>query len=262
MSLLSTKLVQRYLKSLTLYGGAVDGDYGKKTREAVDNLLKMNTIEHGEWGELRRRVAAEQLIIKKAGFLAGKVDGLIGPNTLDALERYQNHLVDAESLTPPEPSIHRWPVQNQSELIKFYGQPNTRQVKCELPYEMRIAWDTKQTIKSFSCHELVKDSFEKVFEDTLKHYGINAVKVMGLDLFGGCLNHRAKRGGNSLSLHSWGIAVDLDPVRNGFRATSKTANMATDQFDAFWQIVESQGLVSLGRERNFDWMHFQAARLA
>jgi hypothetical protein len=38
-----------------------------------------------------------------------------------------------------------------------------------------------------------------------------------------------------------------------------TTLFARDEL-ANWQIVEGQGLVSLGRTHDFDWMHFQAAR--
>ena len=31
--------------------------------------------------------------------------------------------------------------------------------------------------------------------------------------------------------------------------------------EEFWEIVESEGWTSLGRARDFDWMHFQAPRL-
>lgn len=262
MTLLSTKIVQRFLQSKKFYSGEIDNSYGPRSQKAAENLLAFHKIDYSDWGAARVRTAVEQMIIADAGFKVGAVDGLIGPSTMDALERYQNHLVDAEPTSPPSKSSFHWPLQSQQELIKFFGKPNTRQVSLELPYAMRIAWDTSKVINKFSCHELVHDAFLGMFQDTLKHYGINAVKVMGLDLFGGCLNYREKRGGKSLSLHSWGIALDLDPARNQFRATEKTANMATPQFDAFWQIVESRGLVSLGRERNFDWMHIQAARLS
>jgi len=69
------------------------------------------------------------------------------------------------------------------------------------------------------------------------------------------------RGGSSWSMHSWGTAVDLDPDRNRLRWNSSKAFLARSEYKPFWEIVESEGWTSLGRERNFDWMHFQSAHL-
>jgi len=55
--------------------------------------------------------------------------------------------------------------------------------------------------------------------------------------------------------------VDLDPGRNQLKWGRDRAVFARPEYEPFWQIVESEGLVSLGRAKNFDWMHFQAARL-
>lgn len=41
----------------------------------------------------------------------------------------------------------------------------------------------------------------------------------------------------------------------------REASFARPEYEPFWAIVEEEGLVSLGRTRDFDWMHFQAARL-
>ena len=41
----------------------------------------------------------------------------------------------------------------------------------------------------------------------------------------------------------------------------RTIELVMEAYEPFWRIVEGEGLLSLGRTRNFDWMHFQAARL-
>ncbi|MCA1748660.1 MAG: M15 family metallopeptidase [Sphingomonadales bacterium] len=69
------------------------------------------------------------------------------------------------------------------------------------------------------------------------------------------------RGGSSWSMHSWGIAIDFDPANNQLRWGRDRARMAKPAYAPFLNAWESEGWISLGRERNFDWMHVQAARL-
>ncbi len=146
---------------------------------------------------------------------------------------------------------------NIKDIIKIYGEPGTRQTYASLPYRMKLAWDTRQSIKRFQCHELVKDQVEKIFNQTLDVYGLERIQELGLDMFGGCLNVRPIRGGERLSTHSWGLAIDIDPANNRLKWTSAQARLAKPEYDKFWEIVYSNGAFSLGKERNFDWMHFQ-----
>ena len=78
-----------------------------------------------------------------------------------------------------------------------------------------------------------------------------------MDLFGGCLNVRRVRGGNSWSIHSWGAAIDLDPEQNSLPMHRERATMP----EAVINIFAEENWVSMGRERDFDYMHFQAAML-
>lgn len=267
-TLVATRIVQSFLKSDGTYLGLVDNDWGPKSRDAARRFASKLPKYSPNWDDARCRVAVEQFIIKQAEFDTGVIDGLIGPQTLAALERYQDSLVrqGAEEgvpalIKPVESGKTVWPRQTQSELRKFFGEPGKHQTRCQLPFVMELAWDPKTKLTSFMCHELVKEPFERIFAAALAHYGIEALEKMGIAKFGGCLNVRRMRGGSSMSLHSWGIAVDLDPARNQFRWTAAQAVFSGPEYEPWWQIVESEGMVSLGRERNFDWMHFQAARL-
>lgn len=152
-----------------------------------------------------------------------------------------------------------WPTQANVEA--FFGPPAQNQVMFATPYPMRLAWDTGTIVNRFQCHAKVVDAFSRIFTQTLMHYGIDQIRELRLDLFGGCFNHRPMRGGTQLSMHSWGIAIDLDPERNQLNWNRSRAAFARPEYEPFWGFVEKQGLVSLGRERDFDWMHFQAARL-
>lgn len=147
------------------------------------------------------------------------------------------------------------------QVIKKYGTPNITGegylVTLNLPYPMRLAWDTETTVTKLRCHKLVAASFEAVFKDILATYGLPKIKELGIDLFGGCFNFRKMRGGSAWSRHSWGIAIDLDPARNTLKETSKTARFARPEYKAMIDIFYKHGFISLGREKNYDWMHFE-----
>jgi len=158
--------------------------------------------------------------------------------------------------------MNNWPKQNYQSMVEYYGPVGENQTSLILPYSLKLAWDESITVKKLTCNEKVASSLYTIFEKTLKCYGEDKVKKLRLDIFGGCLNVRKMRGSTtSWSIHSWGAAIDLDPDKNALKMTSKQATFAKPEYKEFWQIVESEGWTSLGRARNYDWMHFQAANL-
>jgi hypothetical protein len=148
-----------------------------------------------------------------------------------------------------------------AQAIKKYGTPNETGagylVTLTLPYPMRLAWDTDETVTKIRCHKLVAAKFEAVFKDLLETYGLTRIKELGIDLFGGCFNFRKMRNGNAWSKHSWGIAIDLDPARNTLKETRATARFARPEYQPMIDIFYKHGFISLGVECNFDWMHFE-----
>ena len=147
------------------------------------------------------------------------------------------------------------------ETISKYGKPNVTGdgylVTILLPYPMRLAWDTESVVNKMRCHKLVAGRFLAVFNEILRVYGYAKIKELGIDLFGGCFNFRKMRGGNDWSMHSWAIAIDLDPARNQLKETSKTARFARPEYKPMIDIFYKHGFISLGREKNYDWMHFE-----
>jgi hypothetical protein len=123
-----------------------------------------------------------------------------------------------------------------------------------LPYP--FLYDGKPVSK-MRCHKLVADKFLAVFNDILAHYGLDEINRLGINKYGGCFNYRVMRGGTQLSRHSWGVAIDLDPQRNLLKETSKTARFARPEYKAMIDIFYKHGFLSLGREKNYDWMHFE-----
>jgi len=144
-----------------------------------------------------------------------------------------------------------------AQAIKKYGQPNelgSYLVLIDLPYPM--LYDGKE-VKKMRCHKLVSHKFLAVFNEILAVYGLEKIKALGINKFGGCFNFRKMRGGSDYSRHSWGIAIDLDPERNQLKETSKTARFARPEYKPMIDIFYKHGFVSLGREKNYDWMHFE-----
>lgn len=265
--------IQRVAKAQGLYSGKIDGLWGPLSKAACSALIQAQRVNPTGWMEKRLTIGAGQAICRSLGIDAGLVDGYLGPQTRFAFEVYAARqanggkpVADVETWrdTPAPPvklpaSSTIWPTQ--ANVAKHFGPVGSNQIILTLPYEMRLAWDKRTTVARMSCHRLVAPAFRQVFEQTLSHYGFDQIKRLGLDLFGGCLNVRKMRGGSNWSMHAWGIAIDLDPERNALNTKAPAAVFSGKAYDPFWAIVEGQGLVSLGRTRNFDWMHFQAARL-
>ena len=189
-------------------------------------------------------------------------DGDFGPATLAA-----SMLLLPGAAPPKLPASATSPslaYPRQADMVAFYGPaggPACTAGKVYLPMPFTIAWNTAQTIRVFSCHTRLAAPFTAIFQQAFEHYGAAQMTALGLDMFGGCYNLRAMRGGTSLSMHSWGAAVDMDPERNTLTMDHTQARFARPEYLPFWEIVERNGAVSLGRVRDIDWMHFQFARL-
>lgn len=144
-------------------------------------------------------------------------------------------------------------------IEKIYGKPcdESNLVFAQVPFPLKIAWDKNLKTQKIRCHKLVKNDIENIFKDILKEYGIQKIQELGIDLFGGCFNCRNMRGGSKMSMHSWGIAIDLDPERNLLRWGRDKAQFAKPEYKKMIDIFYKHGWVSLGKEKNYDWMHFE-----
>lgn len=87
------------------------------------------------------------------------------------------------------------------------------------------------------------------------HHVVNRGLVDQIESWDGCHNIRLKRGGKTWSLHSWGIAIDINAATNPFMGKP----------------TMSPELVSCFKEAGFHWggdwkttpdgMHFQLAKI-
>jgi hypothetical protein len=219
-------------------------------------------------GDGARKVTAYvQLIARDHGIDPGVIDGLWGPSTQHAYEDLV--YFDTNGTLPPAwrdeaPSganPNAWPMEKEAKLMDFYGPVGKNQAKITLPYTHYIAWDLRSKVTSMTCHKKVAASVQRVLKKTLDHYGKDGIHDLRLDIWGGCLNVRRKRGGSGWSTHAWGIAIDYDPDNNQLKWGRDRATLSRPAYQAWWSFWEAEGWCSLGRARNFDWMHVQAARV-
>jgi hypothetical protein len=152
----------------------------------------------------------------------------------------------------------------EEQIIKKYGPPGDEKnfTTITLPYPMRYVVSATKTVvvTKMQCHKLVADKFLAVFNDILKHYGLEKIKELGIDFYGGCVAVRLMRGSTKKwSRHSWGIAVDLDPLRNGLRTSWKNSQFSKPEYKPMLDIFYSHGFINYGKEKDYDSMHFEIA---
>jgi hypothetical protein len=148
------------------------------------------------------------------------------------------------------------------EMVEKYGKPNqagTYLAYAKMPFPLIIAWDTSVTVSRIRCHKLEVANVEAIFNEILNAYGLDKIHALNIHLFGGCFNYRPIRGGSTWSRHSWGAAIDLDPARNQLHQQGDTAEFSKKEYRKMIDIFEAHGWLSLGRLKNYDWMHFEAA---
>lgn len=218
------------------------------------------------------------------GYPVGLIDGVVGAVTTRALKQFQASrgieptgtatpetvaalrststgpvFIPTAPLAAPLPTSRVWPLERN--VPNFYGPVGELQTKIELPFDMYLAWDKGQRLRVMTLHKKVAASALTALQEIANTYTAAERKALGIDLFGGSLNVRKKRGGTSYSMHSWGIAIDFDPERNALNTKSPQARLSHADAVPFWRAWEREGWLSLGRSRNYDWMHVQAARL-
>lgn len=134
-----------------------------------------------------------------------------------------------------------------AQCLKKWGDPTI--VANELKY--MTVWDVPAHLeigvipKRLYCNKIIVTPLSQAFTNLIDREFVKELKT-----FDGCFNVRRKRGLKSLSLHSWGIAVDVNAAWNGL---GKEPTL-------------SEGFIKCFTDAGFDWggtwtrkdgMHFQ-----
>lgn len=182
--------------------------------------------------------------------LGEKPDGIIGPRTLRAI-------CSALGLA----AVPSWPTQSSVRKGgSIFGAPGCEDALESLIPAYPLYYEGKP-VRSIRVHRLVAPHVKAALEEVLAHYGLQEIRRLGLDQYGGSYHYRPTHSGKSLSMHAWGIALDFAPRSNGYALKAPRATLSHPDCERWWQIWERHGAVSLGRQRNYDWMHLQFAAL-
>lgn len=134
-----------------------------------------------------------------------------------------------------------------AQCLKKWGDPAI--VENELKY--MTVWDVPTHLeigvipKKLYCNKQIVAPLIQAFTNLIDREFVKELKT-----WDGCFNVRRKRGLTSMSLHSWGIAIDVNAAWNGLNKTPQL----------------SAGFVKCFTDAGFDWggtwtrkdgMHFQ-----
>jgi len=137
------------------------------------------------------------------------------------------------------------------QCFKKWGDPETRHDEggymfmWDVPAELEIGVIPKKLY----CNRAMVGPLSIAFRNLIERGLVTELKT-----FDGCFNIRKKRGLNSQSLHSWGIAVDLNAFENQLNQYPKLS-------DEFVKCFTDAGFDWGGSWARKDGMHFQLASI-
>lgn len=134
------------------------------------------------------------------------------------------------------------------QALKKYGQPADNN-KCMVLFDVPTELEIGVIPKRIYCNKDMVLPLCNAFNNLIQRGFVRELKT-----WDGCFNIRKKRGLASMSLHSWGLAIDVNAFENGLNHIPKL----------------SVGFVKCFTDAGFDWggtwqrkdgMHFQLAKI-
>lgn len=135
-----------------------------------------------------------------------------------------------------------------SQALKKYGEPsasNPNMILWDVPTHLEIGVIPKRIY----CNKDLVKPLEAAFKAL-----IDTGRVTELKTWDGCFNIRKKRGLSSMSLHSWGIAIDVNAFENGLGKQPKLS-------PEFVKCFTDNGFIWGGTWRRLDGMHFELSKI-
>ena len=134
-----------------------------------------------------------------------------------------------------------------AQALKKYGDPTLEKsmIVWDVPTELEIGVIPKKIY----CNKDMVNPLSLAFKYLIERNFIKELKT-----WDGCFNIRKKRGLNSASLHSWGIAIDINAAWNGL-------NMKPQLSEGFVKCFTDAGFEWGGNWKRRDGMHFELASI-
>jgi hypothetical protein len=131
-----------------------------------------------------------------------------------------------------------------AQCQKKYGTPSASN-PCMVMWDVPSILEIGVIPKRIYCNKDLVIPLSKAFQNLI-HTG----HVKELKTWDGCFNVRKKRGGSTMSLHSWGVAVDVNAFSNCFGCKPTLSA-------GFVKCFTDVGFDWGGNWRKPDGMHFQ-----
>lgn len=131
-----------------------------------------------------------------------------------------------------------------AQALAKYGEPsinNKNLVLWDVPTELEIGLIPKRIY----CNKDIVVPLTNAFKAL-----ISTGKVKEIKTWDGCFNIRKKRGLTSMSMHSWGLAVDINAFENGLNQIPKLSA-------GFVKCFTDNGFIWGGTWTRKDGMHFE-----
>lgn len=155
------------------------------------------------------------------------------------------------SRTDPAKSSAAWEAQNLTYVVA--------------PFRMFYAG--KPLSRGMKVHKHCADSTDRIMQALWRaaRQEQDTIDEWGMSIYGGGHVFRLMTGGRSLSMHSYGCALDFDPPRNGWKDRTPRFRQFPAVLDAFaregWKWGgDWDGDGRSDDERYCDGMHWQATR--
>ena len=134
-----------------------------------------------------------------------------------------------------------------AQCFKKYGDPTLHRnmTVWDIPAELEVGVIPKKLY----CNKDLISPFTQALKSIIAKDLVKELKT-----WDGCFNIRKKRGLTSMSLHSWGIAIDVNAAWNGL---GKTPTLSAEFVKCFTDAGFDWG----GTWKRKDGMHFQLAKI-